>query len=527
MHDLLRDELIGVSTPQGERRVDLPQLLSLLCAAEVEGYTGLRAHQAEPWHVFLVQLATAVLARQPSATPPPDPDYWRAGLLLLAAGKASAWHLHVEDSTQPAFMQHPWSSPDAKIEGYEKVKACTPDELDVLVTAKNHDVKAARFCRPDPKAWLYALLTLQTTEGYLGAGNFGIVRMNGGFASRAILSWANDLHPARRFLEALPIVLAHRADILAHGRYGYRADGVVLTWLHPWRRSDHQYTLSDLDPCFIEACRPLRLGLDANENLLALGATSAARQIGPKSPDGGDVGDPWTAINVEDKKKGASALTVSSQGFSPKLVTDLLFAQGYELSPLQTPRAGPTAGWLVGSVLVRGQGKTDGLHRLELPVPAKARQSFARPMGDAQSAQRKRLAEQAQTLLTDAKHAAAALRTALTVLAQGGPEQADFDREAIKHWVAAVQRDFERDWPLHYYPALWRCCDEDPEVVLRDWRTLLVQNARRVLDQASTRLPLPANRRWRALTQSHSAFMGVLSKHSLLPTKPEPQERNT
>jgi len=92
--------------------------------------------------------------------------------------------------------------------------------------------------------------------------------------------------------------------------------------------------------------------------------------------------------------------------------------------------------------------------------------------------------------------------------------------------VAAVQRDFERDWPPHYYPALWRCCDEDPEVVLRDWRTLLVQHVRRVLDQATMRLPLPANRRCRALTQSHSAFMGVLSKHSLLPTKPEPQERN-
>lgn len=60
MHDLLQDELIGVRTAQGTRRVNLPQLLGLLCAGEVQGYTGLHAHQADPWHVFLVQLATAV-----------------------------------------------------------------------------------------------------------------------------------------------------------------------------------------------------------------------------------------------------------------------------------------------------------------------------------------------------------------------------------------------------------------------------------------------------------------------------------
>jgi CRISPR system Cascade subunit CasA len=35
-----------------------------------------------------------------------------------------------------------------------------------------------------PEHWFYALLTLQTMQGFLGAGNYGISRMNGGFASR-------------------------------------------------------------------------------------------------------------------------------------------------------------------------------------------------------------------------------------------------------------------------------------------------------------------------------------------------------
>ncbi|BBD78364.1 hypothetical protein [Hydrogenophilus thermoluteolus] len=105
MHDLLNDPLIGVRMPRGERRVSLPELLAALSANEVEGYTGLRAHQADPWHVFLVQLAASIQARCPTNSLPTDREYWCNGLLNLA--DANAWHLVVEDVTQPAFLQHP------------------------------------------------------------------------------------------------------------------------------------------------------------------------------------------------------------------------------------------------------------------------------------------------------------------------------------------------------------------------------------------------------------------------------------
>jgi CRISPR system Cascade subunit CasA len=146
MHDLLCDPLIGVRTPTGERRVSLPDLLATLSAKHVEGYTGLRAHQADPWHVFLVQLAASIQARRPTHELPTDPAYWREGLLDLADGKASAWHLIWEDVTQPAFMQHPWKGWEAEATDYGiktvrgnavyDAKATTPDELDVLVTSK-------------------------------------------------------------------------------------------------------------------------------------------------------------------------------------------------------------------------------------------------------------------------------------------------------------------------------------------------------------------------------------------------------
>lgn len=37
-------------------------------------------------------------------------------------------------------------------------KARSPDELDVLVTAKNHDVKMARVGTDTVEAWLFALV---------------------------------------------------------------------------------------------------------------------------------------------------------------------------------------------------------------------------------------------------------------------------------------------------------------------------------------------------------------------------------
>ncbi|MDT7928437.1 MAG: type I-E CRISPR-associated protein Cse1/CasA, partial [Tepidimonas sp.] len=175
MYNLLSEPLIGIRTANGDDHVTLPELLARLSAGNVEGYTGLRAHQADPWHVFLVQLAASIQARFPTATLPTDAAYWQEGLLDLADGEESAWHLLVEDVTKPAFMQHPWKSweEEAKDYGVEvkrgkvsyEPKASAPDELDVLITAKNHDVKKARLGN-DLEAWLYALLTLQTLSPY-------------------------------------------------------------------------------------------------------------------------------------------------------------------------------------------------------------------------------------------------------------------------------------------------------------------------------------------------------------------------
>ena len=517
MHNLLTDPLIGVRTPSGERRVSLPELLALLAQGEIDSYTGLRPHQADPWHVFLVQLAASIQARHPAAALPTDPSYWREGLLDLADGLETAWSLVVDDVTKPAFLQHPWTSWEAEAPHYGvktvrgktvfDPKASSPDELDVLVTAKNHDVKMARFGPEAIDAWIYALLLLQTTSGFLGHGNYGIVRMNGGFASRPIVAWVESTHPSRRFMGEASRLRDLRARVC--DEHHYQTRGIALTWLTPWDRRDHQHSLQQLEPWFIEAARPIRLRAPVSGAIIALGSTSRARQIGPKSVENGDVGDPWMPLNVQDKKKGRSALTLSAEGFTPQRLTDLLFEQGFELTPIQKPQPDDKPGWFVASCLVRGQGTTEGFHHIELSVSPKARIALLA------KERRETLARLAQHLLTDANDVQKALGTALTVLAEGGPDKADFDRDAIKRWVERARADFGRHWKFTYFPTLWRGADEDFDGVRAAWQQTLVDQAQALLDAAVMRLPLPANRYWRAITHAQGALRGMIHKQGL------------
>jgi CRISPR system Cascade subunit CasA len=293
-------------------------------------------------------------------------------------------------------------------------------------------------------------------------------------------------------------------------RFNYKERGTVLTWLTPWNRATHQHMLTDLEPWFIEAARPVRLRVVEGSGIVALGATSQARQIGPKTLDNGDVGDPWTPINVKEKKKGHSALTLSAEGFTPQRLTDLLFEQGFKLTPLQTPQPGEGPGWFLASGLARGQGKTDGLHKVALPVPPRARLALLRKES------RETLGHLAQVLLTDAKEVERALYAALFVLSEGGPETADFGRDAVKRWIDGMCARFAKAWEASYFPTLWRGAEDphDHETVRHDWQQELVNRAAALLDEASQRLPIPANRTWRAVTRANGIFREMLRKQS-------------
>src|SRR3954468_16348546 len=132
----------------------------------------------------------------------------------------------------PAFLQP--AVPDGGSDPFNK-SAGTPDELDVLVTSKNHDLKAVRMTRAAPDDWLFALVSLQTQEGQMGRGNYGIARMNGGYASRPFLGIAPQGGFGARFRRDLEL-LRRDADRLWQedwASWGTQRD-LRLLWLEPW-----------------------------------------------------------------------------------------------------------------------------------------------------------------------------------------------------------------------------------------------------------------------------------------------------
>src|SRR5690606_36122723 len=120
------------------------------------------------------------------------------------------WSL-VSKAGSPAFLQAPCR--EAKeIDAWREIS--TPDALDMLVTAKNHDVKAGRIANAAPDDWLFALVSLQTQAGYMGAGNYGISRMNRGASSRPCVGIVPPGGPSARFLRDLRQILDRRQEML-------------------------------------------------------------------------------------------------------------------------------------------------------------------------------------------------------------------------------------------------------------------------------------------------------------------------
>lgn len=515
MYNLLDDALIAVRRSNGPSRVDLPGLIAGLLNGSVLECTSLRAHQAEPWHVFLVQLAASVMARHPELTEPPrDPVFWRDQLLALAHGERSAWELLVDDVTKPAFLQHPLPD-EAALAAFKPTspKARAPDELDVLVIAENHDVKTSRMRPDDPQAWTFALVSYQTTSGYLGARNYGSIRMNTGSGSRSIVSFVSSPVAPARFSEELDVIRDMRADAIAGG-LGYVDRGVVLTWMSAWDRRISQFAINELEPWFIEAVRPVRL-VQRHGGIVALGAGADARQIGPKTLDGGDVADPWTPINVANKKKGRSALTVVEGGWTADLIARLLFQRDIETTVLQRPRVAMNGtAWMVGSVLARGIGKTDGFHRFSVPVPASIRPKLLR------SDQRDLLGKASTAFIADAKAAESAIRDALTAYAQGGREGVKSRNVTVSRWVRGASQSFVMLWSDEFLPSLWRLAEAPLDDVQAAWRAHLVALAREALESSFGSIPVPSARRWRAVVAAHRILEASLHKKGLLPQHP-------
>ena len=507
MLNILKEPLIGVATPTGTEKTSLPETYATLMADQVEAFPALRPHQRHAWHAFLVQLGTMSVHRAGLPEPPDEAKEWEGLIRGLTADfpDDEPWHLVSEDITKPAFMQPPASSLD-KEKDYKNVVA-TPDELDMLVTSKNHDLKASVGSSGDVDDWIFALITLQTMEGFSGAGNYGISRMNGGLGSRPAFSLAPQGGPGAHVRRDVRALLSDYP--VSTGTRG-------LLWLLPWDGTSAERLLpNQLAPFYIEVCRRVRLRAGEDGRLYAIRTSSKAARIEGKDAKG-RTGDPWTPHNPN---RDGLPLTLAAGGFNYKRVTEYLI--NWERPDLLKPTAieerSDETMQLVARAMVRGQGKTEGYFERVIPVRSRTRRAMLRRSGRDSVED---LGNLAQKRIERIGAVQRILSHAIQVFAARG----DSDNVSPEHrrlaapWLNRLDEFIDDRFFDDLQDEFEAGDDTERDRVHNDWlRDFVVPSARDILRDAADSLPCPAIHRYRARVNAEGLFEGRIRGNSGLP----------
>lgn len=482
-NDLLVDPVFRVREATGAKSiVSLAGAFALLSRGAGIEFLALQRHQEHAWHAFLVQVAAMVLHRSGTSVPYEDEATWREGLHELA-GSSEAWHLVVPDLSRPGFMQPP--VPEGSLRTFSL--EAFPDDLDLLVTAKHHDVKRSRFARADAEHWSVLLVSVQTSQGFSGRGNYGVARMNGGFGNRPMVAYAPALDRASRFRRDVQACLEGRS--LAVDRRGFaESGGVALTWTQPWDGST-SIALERLDPWFVESCRRIRLQRSGGGVVAWRKATDGPRI---HAPEGGDTADPWTPV---DRTKG-TALTTAAAGFGYDRTQQLMFSGQFEMGAAGTIRTddGRTP-WFLAAALARGQGKTEGFHERTLQVSAPVA-ALLRVTGE-----RNRLGERSKRWVDAAKTAKLkVLGPALSKLLGDG----DGTKKSRGRYLSAMDVAIDRA----FFERLWSAAELGEAAADELWSRELVVLARAQLAQAIACMPMRAADRFAVVARAESLLEG-------------------
>ena len=492
-YSLISDPLFTVREGSALHSLSLPDVLSAISQGTSVNFHHLQVHQEPPWYDFLTTLITVILHTHDQDTLTAQaPSVWRAWLLDLSAGDEAPWCLVVDDPLKPAFMQ-PAATGKSPFRMSKKELITSPDDLDTLITSKNHDVKINRVVRPRAEHWIYALISLQTHQGFLGRGNYGIARMNGGFSNRPHITSAPSLDWSERIQRDTALLIAGRSEIISNYHYP-ASEGLTLLWLSPW---DGKTSLSfnQLDPFFIEICRRIRFS-EKSGVLVAFQTPTSCSRI--KSPDGGVTGDPWTPIQEGDGK----TLTVSGAGFHYRLTQALLlrhdfFTHGALKKPLKNDSL------FIAKALVRGQGITEGFHQRILHIPQDAQENIQ------DEDLRQKLAVQSGLHVDDAGNLSKrALKPALCSLLQGGVEKLSLTDDRTQRWLS----QFVDTIDSHFFDHLWSVIKDGEEIAQFKWRRWLFNTARNLLNDACDDAPIPVARHYRAISRSQALLYGVTRK---------------
>ncbi len=516
--NLLTDKLLTVACAGGQNRhVSLPELLNLCARDEVIDWPALRPHQYPAWHMFLAQLAT-LAHRSISSNTIDGAASWRQALRSLTPGfdDDQPWRLVVDDWQQPAFLQSPCPS---GTESEYKSLIRFADAIDMLITAKNHDLKANRVRRGTVEQWLFALVCLQTTEGFFGAGNYGIARMNGGFASRPMLRChAAALGPGGQVMRDVKTLLRYWDEWYSETGVGTDPELQPLLWLLPWDGKT-SLPLSAFHPLAIEVCRRVRL-VGEDDWLHAKTAGSKVARVNAKEATG-NVGCPWMPID----KKAGKAFMLSSDGFGYRRMVRLLdpaeYIQPLLARPLSESDEGSRSLQLVAAGIARGQGKTEGVHQRRILLSARTASRLNLGASDEPSA----FLQRAKTFQEMAGIAAGkVLRPALIQRIQGKAEpswQHPANGPRSSPWIRQFDTEVDQEF-FHQLDSSFTNQLDDDEAA-RNWSLALAEICTEVFEEACRALPAASEARTLAEARAWGRLRGGLWKFLPL-TRPETKE---
>lgn len=506
--NLLTERLLTLDS--GER-VSLPELFAGLTCGTVDRLSRLRAHQRTAWHMFTVQLATLALDRAGQRDLPETAEDWAELLRALSEAETGArsddpWQLVVADHKSPAFMQTPdpgglkWSS------------IPTPDALDLLITARNHDLKSEIAHTADPEDWIYALVSLQTMEGFGGRSNYGIARMNGGSSSRSFLGLIPTKEngtPDRSawWRRDVVLCLAHRDDDTP-----LTPGGAALLWCRPWGE-DAVLPVKDMDPLALEVCRRVRI-VDTGAGLKAKRAGSRSARVDAKAFNG-VLGDLWAPVSRDTA--APKALTIGEGRFDYRRLVDLLLSGNWAVPLAARLQKNEPADrmLLLAEALARGNSKTDGLRSRLVPLPEKV--VAAGWFGQSDSS----LADAAAQQIDEIAGADAALREAVALYAADGDYESVGRDERRRASAARARLDAAAD--LVFFDHLWERADPATQsTARRAFRAVLVDSARRELERAFAAIPCASAYAARARVRARQRLAGRLYKAELI--EPEPAD---
>ena len=512
MYNILTEPIIRYDTADGKRiAASLPEVYAALVTDVVNAFPALRPHQRHAWHAFLVQLGTMAMHRAEVDTPPQTAEEWTGLIRGLTPDHPDdePWQLVVDDITKPAFMQPPARSAD-KVAEYQS-PVITPDELDILVTSKNHDLKVSVAALSSVDDWIFALITLQTMDGYPGPGNYGISRMNGGLGSRPSFTLAPSGGPGMHLRRDIIFLLEWQDSLVDLSPT--QPGGICLLWNIPWDGTPSEaVTLNRLDHLYIEVCRRVRLHSDAIGNISAVKTSSKAARIESKALNG-QTGDPWTPINTKENK----SLTLANGGFTYNRVVDYLTSGDWQppilLPATQGEQAPESKTQLVARAMVRGQGKTEGYYERIIPLRQRTVGAFGRAGGtqDLGGVARSRI-EKIRTVQRILSHAIQVF------IARGKDDDLSPEvRRLARPWLGRLDEKVD----ARFFEDLQDEFEIDGQSERREknleWQQWLVSEARNTLQLALDSLPCPAIHRYRARVRAEGLFEGRIRGNGGLP----------